>query len=64
MQASSARSCLQAWRLTGDVRLGISVVCEPEEETALSYARVSDQEELEEEIVFWVHGWMLIVKWR
>lgn len=35
----------------GDVRLGIGIVCESQEETRLSDSRVSNQEELEEVVV-------------
>lgn len=39
----------------GDVRLGVSVICETQEQTRLSDTRVTDKQQLEEVIVFRIH---------
>jgi hypothetical protein len=38
-----------------DVGFGISVVGKTEEETGFAYARVADEQEFKEKVVFWIH---------
>jgi len=40
----------------GDVALGVGVICESEQQTRLSDTGVTDEEKLEEVVVFGVHG--------
>jgi len=41
----------------GDVRLRVSVVGEPEQQTGFAHPRVSDQQQFEKIIVFGIHGY-------